>query len=834
MPSGALTLGGATTDKADNGVIAATDNLDPITVLAWVKFNTLTSNRVIWSKGSNVKVLRLSGTAGDVQAAVVRTSSSGYITNNAPIVVGTWCFVAFIFNSAAAAGEIINIYSGRVGIDATECTYGTVTDGSGTITSEAGVASAWGNNAGTSTNAMQGDIAFGAVFAGALSLADIISWQNKPRQVVSSRAAADYKAFGLYGADAIDFGANSNPTLSGTLAQAAGPGIQTPIDYVQTVVTAGAGNLWHLSDSRLNAKVSAWKDALGANNGRAAGLTFAQATGGSQPSIANERFVFSGTKLMETAQDTRLAYDGAGALFGFVIVKATANGPILTVAQTPSNTAVAPYAGIQVAGGNFKGFFKPTAGSTQIDPDSDVVANDGVIRIIYFGKGSRAGTFEDEAWRLSLRGRQVSHHEQNVVATTVAGGLIAALGELGGARGTFEICAVGFLAADPSPALQTAIDTYGNTFLQAAVPETSKTGTNIVLGDSNCVGTATTDRLTAAIGSGTKSWPYIYAQDTTNPHGLTLVQEGYDVVDIHKLNVSHGGNNIDDLLAALPRTLGMNGASLRTGNHYVLVWCIGGSALIKELSFTTLKARWITLLAALHGYGVKLCTITCTDGGTLGAGGFGLYSTVGGLGKSAEGQAVFDFEAELAANTATYTDALISMTGLSQVAPFNRACDNTSYFNGDKVHHLDAATALDGPYIRARFAAITAPTGTSVLALPLSGSATGAVSIVGASALALPLGGAAVGAVAVVGASVAPLPLGGSAAGTNGARIGASVLALPLGGSATGAVAIVGASARPLPLALSATAINTAPTTALTGSLTAASKYSGSLTTSPG
>jgi hypothetical protein len=37
MASGAITVGAATSDKADNGIVATLDNLDPITVLVWCR-----------------------------------------------------------------------------------------------------------------------------------------------------------------------------------------------------------------------------------------------------------------------------------------------------------------------------------------------------------------------------------------------------------------------------------------------------------------------------------------------------------------------------------------------------------------------------------------------------------------------------------------------------------------------------------------------------------------------------------------------------------------------------------------------------------------------------
>ena len=103
--AGALTLGAAVSDRADSGVLPAAADLNPFTVLAWVKFTTFTKDRVIWSKGANIKALRLTNTTGDVQGVHIRSTTNCLsITTSAPLALNTWCFIAMVFDANATTG----------------------------------------------------------------------------------------------------------------------------------------------------------------------------------------------------------------------------------------------------------------------------------------------------------------------------------------------------------------------------------------------------------------------------------------------------------------------------------------------------------------------------------------------------------------------------------------------------------------------------------------------------------------------------------------------------------------------------------------------------------
>lgn len=140
-PQSALLNGAVNTDLVDIGGGASITDLDPFTLLWWGNVNTLTNQRVLYRKfgGVGLKLWRLSGTTGDVQMFVTRaTTSTSYITNNTPLAtLNSWVFLAASYSSAASAGQVVNIYKGDLVLPATECTYGTATDGSGSTTADA-------------------------------------------------------------------------------------------------------------------------------------------------------------------------------------------------------------------------------------------------------------------------------------------------------------------------------------------------------------------------------------------------------------------------------------------------------------------------------------------------------------------------------------------------------------------------------------------------------------------------------------------------------------------------------------------------------------------------
>lgn len=178
----ALTFGGAISDRVDHGSAASLDDLDPYTYLLWVYPTTLTNNRGFVGKGNTTKNFKLNGTGGNLQIVVARaTTSTSYITNDTPLsTLNKWYCIATSFESAAAAGEVVNIYSGDLSTTVAERTYGTSTDGSGAVTTDASASLIVGNNA--SGTAFQGRIAVCLIWNRKLTLGEIKDQQFHPHK----------------------------------------------------------------------------------------------------------------------------------------------------------------------------------------------------------------------------------------------------------------------------------------------------------------------------------------------------------------------------------------------------------------------------------------------------------------------------------------------------------------------------------------------------------------------------------------------------------------------------------------------------------------------------
>jgi hypothetical protein len=169
-----LTFGGAISDRVDCGTYI---NLpSTMSVLLWVYPTTLTTFRTYWDKsyGSISKRLHIPGTSSaELRFQFYRNSiSQAYRTNNAGITINKWWFIAVTFNVANAAGELVNIYRGDLLTLATECTYDSTSDGSGTLNDDSSATVMIGNDA-SLIDAFQGRIGICKVFSSELTLAQI-------------------------------------------------------------------------------------------------------------------------------------------------------------------------------------------------------------------------------------------------------------------------------------------------------------------------------------------------------------------------------------------------------------------------------------------------------------------------------------------------------------------------------------------------------------------------------------------------------------------------------------------------------------------------------------
>lgn len=209
----ALTFGAVSTDRVDHGSDASIDNLDPFTMMMWCNISTLVNTRYLFGKGL-VKRSWLAGTGGNITLRVATAGSDLiYTTDDTPLSVDKWHFIAITANSSGGAGETANIYVGDLTTLAVESTYGTAVDG-GAFDSDAAETMQFGNQSASSVNALLGDIAVVAYVGAELSLAQIRSWQFRPRKLASMVIYSHY-GFNGTGAQADWSGKGNSGTVTG-------------------------------------------------------------------------------------------------------------------------------------------------------------------------------------------------------------------------------------------------------------------------------------------------------------------------------------------------------------------------------------------------------------------------------------------------------------------------------------------------------------------------------------------------------------------------------------------------------------------------------------------
>ena len=178
-----LTFGAETENRISCGSEAGIDDTIQ-TVLLWVRVTTLTGGRCFISKRRAASAdgwrFSLLGTAGDISYFhETSLTNAEYNSNNTPVAVNVWTFVAVTITRATFVADI---YTGTLSAPATEVTYGTATAGTGTNTSDASRSLFIGNmDDATPAQAMPGQIACAAVYSSILTLAEIVDWQFNPR-----------------------------------------------------------------------------------------------------------------------------------------------------------------------------------------------------------------------------------------------------------------------------------------------------------------------------------------------------------------------------------------------------------------------------------------------------------------------------------------------------------------------------------------------------------------------------------------------------------------------------------------------------------------------------
>jgi hypothetical protein len=164
------------------------------------------------------------------------TTSLSYVSATSTLVQNAWNYVAFTFDSAGSANELVQIYKGNRTTLATEVTYASRTDGSGALLSDATANFSIGNASGYSA-AWLGTIAWFAHWNSVLTLAQVQAQQFDMSFPVAKANCVIFMHLGIHGAGGtgtqVDWSGNAN---HGTVSSAT-VGAHVPLPIFKRATT---------------------------------------------------------------------------------------------------------------------------------------------------------------------------------------------------------------------------------------------------------------------------------------------------------------------------------------------------------------------------------------------------------------------------------------------------------------------------------------------------------------------------------------------------------------------------------------------------------------------
>jgi Concanavalin A-like lectin/glucanases superfamily len=233
----------------DFGSGSSIDDLSPFTFLLWYYPTSLGNDKRLLEKGASAErriMLKTVGSAkGNIRVFLLRSGTFvNYITNNAPLSVPScWHFLAVTVNLSNASGGLVRIYAGGLSTQATECSYGTTTDGSGSLDSDAGGTLLIGSNA-NHNNAAMGYYSYVGYVGREMSVGEIRAWQWRPGIVAGTTLFAVPGYFGTSSAaDLSGFGNHGVATTSGVVRDHVPLGPPFGFDMLPAVGGGGSGVL---------------------------------------------------------------------------------------------------------------------------------------------------------------------------------------------------------------------------------------------------------------------------------------------------------------------------------------------------------------------------------------------------------------------------------------------------------------------------------------------------------------------------------------------------------------------------------------------------------------
>lgn len=145
-----LRFGVTTGDAATVTSVGAIDGLTSWSVVTWFRIRSFTLGGTLVSKGAggtNTRRINVAYSAtGALTVALDRTSDLSYSTPSGTLAINQPYALVTTFNSGGSANDLVRFYLATPDRYIGRIQPSTTTDGSGALTSDAGVNLVWGNN----------------------------------------------------------------------------------------------------------------------------------------------------------------------------------------------------------------------------------------------------------------------------------------------------------------------------------------------------------------------------------------------------------------------------------------------------------------------------------------------------------------------------------------------------------------------------------------------------------------------------------------------------------------------------------------------------------------
>lgn len=488
--------------------------------------------------------------------------------------------------------------------------------------------------------------------------------------------------------------------------------------------TIPAGYDWQLNLGIVSSKVATWDDAFGPDGVRSPGPQITQPTSGNRGTIGSAGIAFASASLqyMTSAGDARFSLvDSVGTpapLKWLVFARPLGNGPIASLAANPVGSGN-PFMSAEVRsnklsasvssdGTGLSSFGNVKAGT--FTADTNVVGNDGVMRLISVGKEAffnKNGM--DRRYDVQVAGRAGTRHSLVMLAT--AGSPAIAVNRLNATYGDCEIAGMIAYAGDWNDVVWKGFCDFGvaryamqydATYDRVVVFSGSSIRSGISYqGAMN--GYPAAVPMNAQPAGGTTAPAYYAIRKNTGPRG-TLATPGVPLDPPQATNYGLSQGDVQTMLDIFQRDIAVLTVGRRP-RHLVNIYLeiIGNSFTQANESAASVLTKLQTLYGLHQTYGVIMVITTAiprgdgADSGSTSINATGWYATNAYLAKSDNGTRADTVNAALRANPGLYADYVIDLEANEPVLSstplgnVNTACLSTRYFNiaggwNDKTH----------------------------------------------------------------------------------------------------------------------------------------------------